>query len=190
MTILGKHTVAETQALGKDLDYQFNQVNEAYKSISPDWIKNNPDKYEKLTNAWAQARQKWSKDSLNAKASMAIKMGAVGVMVSPTIVPAQDEYDLLLSNTPEGGANGVGTLYDTNLAVQSVRNEKTDFTKRPNQIQLGGTDWDFGAFKKIDGAIRTGETAVKETVKSNKTLFIAGGVGLIVGGVFLGKVYL
>lgn len=190
MTILGKHTVSEVQALGKDLDYQFTQVNEAYKSIDPKWIQANTEKYERLTRAWTAAKQKWSKDSLSVKGSIAIKMGAAGIMVSPTIVPAEDEWNLLLSNTPQGGANGEGTLYDTNLAIQAIRNTKTDFTKRPNQIEESGTDWDFKAFQKIDGVIRTGEKQAAEFAKSNKGLLIAGGVGLVVIGVVAGKAYL
>jgi hypothetical protein len=190
MTIFGKHTVSEVQALGKDLDYQFNQVNEAFKSIDPKWIQSNPEKYERLTKAWTAAKRKWSNDSLNVKGSIAIKMGAAGIMVSPTVVPAEDEFQLLLSNTPQGGANGEGTLYDTNLAIQEIRNTKTDFQNRPNQVEASGTDWDFKAFQKVDGAIRKGESAVKEAAKNNKGLLVAGGVGLVIAGVFVGKAYL
>lgn len=190
MTILGKHTVSEVQTLGKDLDYQFNQVNEAYKAIDPKWIQANPDKYERLTKAWTAARQKWSKDSLSVKASIAIKMGAAGIMVSPTVVPAEDEWNILLSNTAQGGANGEGSLYDTNQAIQSIRNAKTDFSERPNQVNASGTDWDFKAFQKVDGAIRAGEKKAVEFAKSNKGLLIAGGLGLVVVGVIAGKTYL
>lgn len=191
MTILGKHTVAETTALGKDLDYQFEQINKAYKAIDPSWIQSHPAEYEKLTKDWTSARKKWSADSLGAKSSMAIKMGAAGIMVSPSIVPAEDEWILLLSNTAQGGMNGDDSFYGVNAKIQEIRNVKTDLsTNRPNQAETGGTDWDFLGFKKVDGAIKTGENKVNETIKSNKGLFIAGGVGLVIGGVVLGKVYL
>lgn len=190
MTILGKHTVSEVQALGKDLDYQFNQVNEAFKSIDPKWIASNRNSYEQLTHDWTAARQKWSKDSLSVKGSMAIKMGAAGILVSPTIVPAEDEWNILINNTAQGDANGDDSLYGVNAKIQEIRNAKTDFQNRPNQIEGAGTDWDFKAFQKVDGAIRKGETAVKEAAKSNKGLLIAGGIGLVVAGVVVGKVYL
>jgi len=195
MTILGKHTVAEVQALGKDLDYQFKQVNEAFKSISPIWIQDNQDRYKRLTSDWNVARQRWAKDSLDVKSTLSLKMGAAGILVSPTIVPAEDEWNRLLRNTAQGDSNGIGqngddSLYGVNQAVQTIRSEKTDFSKRPSQIDSAGEDWDFLAYKKVDTAIKTGEAAAKDAAKSNTALMIAGGAALVVTGVVLGKVYL
>src|SRR5687768_5177195 len=144
MTILGKFTVAEAQALGHAVAYQFDQVEGAYRSISADWIQKNSQPYEKLSHDWAKAKGDWAKDWHQAQAIMAIKMGAVGPLVSKNIVPAQEAYDMILRNTAQGGRNGDDSLYTVNQKVEDIRKEKTDFSKQPSQ--MGTTDVDHGAY--------------------------------------------
>lgn len=188
MTILGRHTVAETRALARAVDYQFKQVDNEYKAISREWITNNQAGYDKLTADWTKALREWNIDWEKAKVKLDILMAAAGLTVPEDIVPSEEQYNKVLSHTAQGGRNGDDSLYMVARRVEEINNRKVDYSKQPSQIDVW--DPDLGAYKKVDAAIKTGEAGAKKVASSKTGLLIGGGIAAIVATVVVTKVYL
>lgn len=183
MTILGRHTVAEARALGNAIDYEFKQVDGAFKSISTDWVAANPAKYDALSKNWAKAKSEWEHTWSRVQASLAVLKAAGGKSVSDDIMPAEDDYQNLLKHTSQGGRKGEDSLYMTKQHVQGITGKAVDLSKRPSQIDV--PDVDMNNFKKVDGAIKQGEKAA-----DNKLLYVGLGAGAAVAALVVVKVYL
>lgn len=183
MTILGRHTVAETDALGKAIDYQFNQVDEGYRAISPVWKQAHTSEYDKLTSDWKKAVSDWHIDYEKVKAKLTAIVALAGLATPNDIIPSEDQYNTLLSHTAQGGRNGPDSLYDCAQRVQDALGRKIDYSGQPSQ--LDNTDVDQGALKAADAAKKGVETGTKSI-----TPYLIGGGIILVGGVIVGKVYL
>lgn len=183
MTMLGRHTVAETRALGKAIDYQFNQADQGYAAISPNWIQAHKADYDKLTADWKKAVSDWHIDYEKVKVKLALIMAPMGITTPEDIVPSEDQYNILLSHTAQGGRNGPDSLYDCTQRIQDALGRKLDFSGQPSQLDT--TDVDEGALKAADKAKKGVESGTKSIAP-----YVVGGGILLIAGVVVGKAYL
>jgi len=184
MTILGKHTVTETELLAKAIDFRFGRTDEAFKTIPESYKTANADKYAKLQTNWSKAKADWAKDyaDIKSKLDTIVKLG---VGASKDTLPAEEQYAKALSHTAEGGRNGEDSEYLTRRTVEFITGKPVDFTGQPSQ---DAKDIDHGAYKKVDGVIKEGE----KQASSTKPLLIAAGAGAagVLALLVLKKVYL
>jgi hypothetical protein len=186
MTILGKHTVAETRAFGNAVQYQFEQVEKAFQTISREWQVAHPDEYIKLTADWSLAKADW-KDAWSA-AQTKLKLLAAANPASNSVIPAEDTYVSLRAQTAEGGRNQDASLYMTDRKVTQITGKRIDYSGQPSQLDIPDPDYD--AYKTTDDAIKEGEKQVKDAAKSRTALYVGLGAAGALGLVIAAKVYL
>jgi hypothetical protein len=177
-TIAGHHTVAETKALVKDIDYQFNQVEGAFQNLSPAWRMQNPERYAKLTADWTKAKADWGRTKAKVLVDLGIRMGMAGILASENLVPAEDTYQLALSQTAQGGRNDDDSLYMTSRYITEINKRPIDYSERPSQLNTW--DFDFSLYGKANAAVKT----LENTVIENKGTFALLGLGIVAAGIF------
>lgn len=180
MTVLGKHTVAETRVLVKDIDYQFKQVEDAFQRLNPAWKDANPDRYALLFKNWQKAKLDWADARTKVSLDLELTMAAAGMLASEDIVPAEEAYNRALRQTAQAGRNGEDSLYMTSRYITEINKEPIDYSGRPNQ--LGTWDFDFAAYNKSDGLVKK----VEQTISENKGTILLVGLGVA----FVGFLYI
>lgn len=187
MTILGRHTLAESKALGNAVNYQFKQVDNRFKAIPDAWKAANPAAATKLAKDWAKATSDWCKSWKAAKLNFTV-LRAASSAVSEDIIPAEDSWKALIAHTAQGGRNGDDSLYGVSRKVEEITGKPIDYSGQPSQ--LNNTDVDLANLNKLDGAIKEGEKKAKDAAKSSTVLYVGLGVAGALGLVVAAKVYL
>lgn len=178
MTVAGHHTVAETKALVRDIEYQFGQVESAFQNLSPAWKAQYPERYAKLAFDWGKAKTDWSKTRIKVLADCGIRMGMAGILMSEDMVPAEDTYQLALSQTAQGGRNGDDSLYMTSRYITEINKRPIDYSERPSQLNTW--DFDFSLYGKANAVVKSFESTVSE----NKGTLLLVGMGVAAVGIF------
>lgn len=139
MTILGKHSVAEVEALGNRVAYEFKQVDAAFDSISTAWKNNNQARYAKLAADWTKAKAEWQHTWNGVQTSLKILRAS---KVSDDIIPAETEWTQVKSHTAGGGRNADDSLYMTKRYVEEINGHPVDLSAAPDQLHVTDTDMD------------------------------------------------
>jgi hypothetical protein len=132
MTILGQHTIAETNALMADVDHRFTVDDKAMS----DALVANQAEAAKLKPFWDRLVARWSKDKLAVKA----KMGVIRVafpLVNDDKVPSDNEYKQILgyveTDTGDPNLHPNDSIRGLELQIQSIIGHPIDIdTGRPS----------------------------------------------------------
>lgn len=195
MTILGKHTIDETQHLMKTVEFRIENTDRLNNQISADFIRNNSEKYRVLQMDWANFKNRWK--IARAKALSDIRaLNISNPLVPVSAIPCEDTYKMIKKAINVGGEETyiTGDLTDCVQRISLAAGATVDETNKPMPT---GFDPDFAAYREVDAGIKQGEAAAKaagekakQVAKSNIGLMIGIGVGAVVGTVVLTKVYL
>lgn len=184
MTILGKHTVAELRELVADKDFAIQQTLALYKSSNwtqcparADWDWDWKNFFERYSTARSTAKQKM------------FLITAANPLVGPSVMPAEEEYQLILRAITKSGTGLYvkGDLPDLQQRLQNAVRRNIDYSGRPG---YSTTDLDMVAYKKADGTVKVIEatgTQVQKNLTSGPALLAFGAVGIVGAAVIVAK---
>lgn len=156
MTILGQHTIAETEELRAQKDADIKAYTDAYERIKDAWIRKDPVSARAWGDDWAEFLKRW----LIAK----LKAGAIitslrSVVLSDNAVPAEPAWEILMrALMKEEGRFQRGDLADfVDRWAKAGLPSPEIITKQPIT-----TDVDLEVFKQTDKATRALESGAKD----------------------------
>lgn len=174
MTILGRHTVNEARDLLAAADYRFRETFKAFDALK--------DKPADLTTDVGNLARTWKSERVNiildlTKLTTTAQLAAGMIPVSADIIPAEDDYQKILSFV-QYGENTKGSLQDVTHRIEKLSGKQILY---PNQPKQDSPDLDLETYKDLDSAIKQGEDAASkgvdklEKVAENKWPWIIGG---------------
>jgi hypothetical protein len=179
MTILGKHTLEETNNLITDNEWRIQAINDAVHSVpSSKWGEVDPT----LPANWDSLLERWTTAKFKAKTNMAL-ISASKPGAPWAVVPAEDVFQAILHAT-----STTYPLY-TVTDVPGLQNRVAKVTTIKFGARPKPTSWDFdlSAYKSADVLAKTSQQAgtavskgIVDTVKANP------GTTLLIGGVVVG----
>ncbi len=185
MSLFGKQTIAETRHLMNTIEFRIERVgelvnrlefNEGNLQLVKDW--------DVWNERWDAARERVLDRLLGKKLAQPL--------VSDSLIEAQSEFDIVMK--AKGTPAEVIALPSLITRFEAATGQRLNETDAP---MPEGFDPDLAAYKKVDEQIKNGEAAAKaagqvagQAAKSNTGIIVLGGVGLVLAGGVLAKVYL
>ncbi len=188
MTILGKHTIAETRDLIAATDYRVMQMDrtiEAVRTKRP--VGPYTAEETSLENDYGAFKERWAK--CKGDALFDLRMLSISNPLAPEDMQSAEAIYKRVDDCVRVTNPRLVTIQQRIDSLAVARGvTPIDLSKMGSFFQSG--DVDFDGLKKIDAGIKAGEDAASKTVKSNTALYVAGGaIGalVLIGAV---KVYL
>jgi hypothetical protein len=186
MTILGQHTVAETRDLIRAIEFRVNKDVQQFGRIQAQRLNPPTAAQTKLDSDMTAFIREWT-DTRDKQTVLMTASVLANPSVAPFILPAEKQFvainDVVSVRIPH--LMDIEQRIDTEAA--NIGLAPTDRSGAPPQ---NSPDADFVALKKLDSAIKDGETAAKGAAKSNTGLIIGAAVLGVIGVVVVTKVYL
>lgn len=181
MTILGKHTLAETEELLGNVQNRVTDVKNTFDKLPPDvTLARDPT----LPADWALWLGKWTQTAVDVKKKLGIaKVVTPGVPNS--VIATEEQWNQILKATREGYP---GPYTDKDLPGLQIRIGKIKPIewKQVELNRVDADDADLKSYKKVDEVIKKGEDSVGEVIADNWGK-IAIGAGVVFGGLWLYK---
>ncbi len=199
MTILGNHTVDETEHIMKLMEFRIQAVDKLNNQITQAQVATNPAMLADLENDWTNFRFRWA--TAREKVANDLLFILLGQPLVPaSVLAAEPQYQQIMHAI---SVNGDGTKVKGDFGnivdrFQAFTGQHIDEADQPLPT---GFDPDLLAYKKVDDAIKSGEAAaaaaaqgvsgaVSSSVKNNLGTYAVLGAVAVVGGIVAVKVYL
>lgn len=193
MTVLGKHTIAETRDLMRSLQFRINACLDQQNKILMARSGPPTEKQFQTEQDLKTLVLRWNKvrDEETRKLTI-LSLGAP--LVPAHMQPSEDSYVAVNKAVAVDFPRLITVQQQLDVQSRELEIPELNFDKIPPQ---DSPDMDFAALKKLDSAIAEGEKqakaaagTVKEAAKSNVGLMIGLGLAGAAGVVVLTKVYL
>ena len=135
--ILGKHTLADTQALVKRVDYYFKVVEDNYNST--------PNKPQDITEDWIKLKSK-SQVERESVCRDLLARNLSTPLLSSKYLPTEDLYQRILKFSLETGDWEKGSLKDIRSRFEKFIGGPLDFPQEPG---CQASDVDIDIYKKL-----------------------------------------
>ena len=195
MTILGSHTMAETEDLMKTVEFRIKAGDKVNSTITQAQLEADPAGITDLQNDWSKFKFRWATAREKVLNALLLRKLAQP-LAAASLIPTEDEYKTVRSAINVGGADTFtkGDLTDCLNRIEKATGTRIDEKDAPAPT---GFDPDLAAYKKVDDVIKSGEAAAASAaagagnvVKSNPTPFIIAGLAAAVGLGIAAKIYL
>jgi 3-methyladenine DNA glycosylase/8-oxoguanine DNA glycosylase len=171
MTILGKHTLAETRDYLAVANYRFSETGKAYDALTT--------KPDDITKDWETLKARWSVDSDDIANTMRKK--AWQSFPSPSsIINTEDEFQRIAKYI-QFQENVTGSLQDITKRIETLRGSIIPYSNQPKQ---DSADFDSAAFKSLDATTKQIDAAY-DKAKAEAGKALTSNTGLLIGGSIL-----
>src|SRR6185369_6846241 len=155
MTVLGKHTIQETEDLMKTVEFRIKAGDKVNNQITEPQIRANLDRYTDLQVDWRDFKARWAtgRDRLLDKL-LIMKLSTP--LVSNSLLASEGEYREVKKLINVGGEDtfAKGDLTDCLNRIEALSGQQINEKDAP---MPAGFDPDLAAYKKVDDAIKDGE---------------------------------
>ena len=162
MTILGSHTIDETEHLMKLVEYRIQQGNKANASITQDQVNVDPLAMLDLQSDWTAFQVRWAtmRDPV-LKDLTSLSLGQP--LVSDTLIASESQYQKVLGaiNTGPNGSIAKGDLSDCLSRIERIGHVVVDLNNQPLPT---GFDPDLAVYKTADATIKQGKAIASAAV--------------------------
>lgn len=195
MTVVGQHTIQETEDLMKTVEFRIEAGNKVNAQITMPQVAAQPDVYKDLQQDWTNFQIRWATARDPVLTDLFIA-NAAQPLVPASLIPTEKQYQAIKSaiNVSGNDTYTKGDLMDCLLRIENFAGQTIDEKNHPMPSDF---DPDLSVYKKVDDSIKAGEAAAKaasaavtNVAKSNIPLLV--GLGIVgIGGVIVAtKVYL
>lgn len=164
MTMLGLHTIAETNALLADVDHRFTVVDKTFQ----DTLATHPTETAKLKPSWDSLKSRWASDKLAVRAKMGLIKGVTpgGNIMGDDKIPSDDEYKTILGyvegDTGDPNFHPNDSIRGIELQLQSVIGHPIDVdtgrpSLNPNNPPPNDPDENFLKNKTVENLANAGQ---------------------------------
>jgi hypothetical protein len=168
MTILGLHTIPETNDLIKLVQYRFDQVHKGYLAIPQSWRDTNPVEFANIQANWNVEIERWRKVREDVLSRL-WKLNWSNPGSPASIIASENEYQEVLQFVEYGGKVGgqivnrrPNDLRDMQMQIERALGRSIDLQSRPS---FTSEDVDHQGFLKLDAAIKAGEQGAGQAGK-------------------------
>lgn len=157
MTVLGQHTIAETEDLMKTVEFRIQAGNKTNAQITMPQIAANQALYMDLQKDWNNFQVRWATARDPVLNSLLVKN--VGQPLVPvSLIVSEPEYQAIKKAINVGGQDTYvkGDLTDVLNRIEQFSGQTINEKDHP---MPSGFDPDLAAYKKVDASIKAGEAA-------------------------------
>jgi len=195
MTVLGQHTISETEHLMKTVDFRIQATDKVNNQIVNAQIQGNPLGYANLQTDWTNFKSRWASARDDVLLSLFLR-NQTNPLVPASLITSEKEYKAIKKAINVGGEDTF-TTGDLTDCIQRIEQFAQQQIEEKNAPIPDNFDLDLLAYKKLDSSIQAGEQAAKaaasaagQAAKSNIGLIVGLGIVGVTGVIVASKVYL